>query len=463
MRTAEPSLTQTLARFVYELRFEDLPPPVVEKAKVCLLDSLACAFGGWDLPWSAAAVRAARGLGGSAEATIWVHGGRVGAGAAALANAALAHSILQEDTHVLSSTHMGTMVIPAALAVGERERSSGREVLTAVVAGYDVTGRIGRWLGTPKFLARKHRPSAQFGAFGCAAAAGRLAGLTVEELAHALGLAASAGGGPSEFANAGTPEFALQNGLAARGGVDVALLAGYGATAAPTVLEGAAGLVQTLDGDRALLPRIVEGLGHEFELLNVVHKPFPTCSLIQPGLQATAELVRRYRLVADDVDRVVVRTSRQAKECAGVDNAGPFQSRVQAQMSHQFGQAAVLAFGDVTLAALRRYDDPKLAALARRVEVEVYAKGEAAFPARQTTEVEIRTRDGRVLVYEQEDLRNPEPSDVVRKFRTYGAEALGAAQVEELLRLVERLETLEDIGPLLAACVAQPALRPAGA
>src|SRR5438552_1541063 len=194
--------SERLAGFVHGLDLAAIPPSAREHAKLCTMDTLGIAFAAVGEPAAVAAATVARRAGGAPEATLLVHGGRVPAPMAALANGTAAFSHNFTDTTLSCVIHGGPVAVPAALAVGELAGASGAAVLTSIVAGYEVMTRVGNAINAGVARMAHHRkgyhPTATCGVFGAAATAAKLLGLSVDGITHALGVAGSLASGLSE-------------------------------------------------------------------------------------------------------------------------------------------------------------------------------------------------------------------------------------------------------------------------
>lgn len=444
-------IAEHLARHVSDLTYDTLPPEVVDKVKLCLYDAFACAYAGRDLDWSRAAAAAATELGGRPDATIWATGARVGVAEAAFANAVAAHSIIQEDMHTESQAHPGTIVFPVVLALTERDGASGRDVVAAVVAGYELIGRVGRAVVGPEFRQRGFRPSGSFGPLGAAAAASRILGLDWARTLNAIGIAGNFAGGLNEWGNVGSEDLYHHNGQAARSGILAAILAHHGAGGPPTILEGRDGFVKAYGGESALarLPLITEALGERYEIIHVWHKPAPACAFTQTTAQVALGLARREGVRPEAVRSGVIRTFRMGKEYPGLDNPGPFGSILAAKLSNQFAVAAAIVHGEVAHDGYRDYDDPRVQALAGRLTVVVDPDAEAAFPARQMVKLELLVQDGSVLRAEQPDLEPPSRDELSARFHRYAEPMLGPDEAARLARSIDYLEDLDDARDLI--------------
>lgn len=299
------TLAQRLARFATGLRYEDLPPEVLDKAKACILHCLGVGLAGH----ASRAVRAARAAvlaqepAGPEGASILVSGERATPYGAAFVNSALMHAKLQEDAYHTGS-HPGVMLIPAALAVAETRGASGRDLIAAVVAGYEVEAAL-----TADFIPRSNeqgfRSSPIYGPFGAAIAAGSVLGLSEQQAAHAIGYAATFAGGTFEGGD-GTDIMVLQVSQAPRSGLLAAFLAEQGAAASATSLEGPIGFYYAFTGDAEGVERLAEHLGRRWEIMDVTLKRYPTSMFNQPPVHTMLALTERHDLRPDAIDSIRV-------------------------------------------------------------------------------------------------------------------------------------------------------------
>lgn len=401
-------------------------------AATCVAHHLACVYAARDLPWCRAVTALAADDPGGV--TLPGTGRVVTASDAAFAGAVLGQSTLAEDLHTPSLVHPGSIVIPAAMALAEQEGRSGAELLTAIVAGYEVACVLGAALKTPEFAARGFRPSGVFGPLGAAAAAAALLRLDAAATVSALGLAVNMAGGLREWANAGTTDVYVHNGLAARNGLLAARLAAAGITGPPSALTGPAGMAHAYAGGADLSGvALYSGVPAIHE---VTFKRHPTCSAVQ----TVAELALSLR-VDGLVDRATVFTHRHGKTNPGCDHPGPFEGVGQAQMSNQLTVALALTRGTLTVAD---YADPGPAAdLAQRVTVVEDPGLTAAYPAKSGARIEVHLANGQVVAGELPDANPLRASEV--------HENLDHAAGPAVSQLVDDLPSLPDITPLTKA------------
>ncbi len=300
------TLARKLARFAVGLRYEDLPPRVVDKAKACILHCIGVGLAGH----GSGAVRAARaailaeeGQGGDRGATLLVTGERATPYGAAFVNSSLMHAKLQEDAYHTGS-HPGVMIVPAALAVAETRGKSGKDLIAAVAAGYEVEAAM-----TADFIPRSNeqgfRSSPTYGPFGAAVAAGHLLGLDEEQATHAIGYAATFAAGTFEGGD-GTDIMVLQVSQAARSGLLAAYLAEQGARASATSLEGPIGFYYAFTGGTEGIDSLADHLGSRWEIMDVTLKRYPTSMFNQPPIHVVLALTERHDLRPEQIVSILV-------------------------------------------------------------------------------------------------------------------------------------------------------------
>jgi len=318
-------LAVQLGEFVARLRFEELPAAVVDKAKAFVNHAVTVGLAGADNARTAAARRAVieheslgpRRVGAGQGATLWADGTRVTRAGAAFANGvAVAVNNQCDSYHML--THPGVLIVPAGLATAEGAGKTGRELLTALVAGYEVQCRCARDF-IPSTPAHGFRASPVYGILGCAATTARLLGLDARGTGNAIALAASFAGSLIEGQRTGARDADFAEAQAARSGMWAASLAAQGFQGAPTALEGDGGFYYAFTGSnkgdlaytftgppRANLDEIVADLGRRWEVLDVKFKIYPTPGFNQPVVWLASEMTARHTLAADEVEHITL-------------------------------------------------------------------------------------------------------------------------------------------------------------
>lgn len=444
------SPTARLAGFAATLSVAEIPPPVLAHAKLAILDLLGCALYGATRPWTALVTGFVASERARLTSGVWGTALRTSPSLAALANGTAAHAAEIDDLHRASFYHPGAATVPAALAVADDLPSvSGRELLTAVVAGYEVGTRVGIALGQGHFLAGYH-PQGTVGVFSAAAAAGRLLTLDPARMVHAFGIAGTQAAGLMA-AQEGSMVKRMHAGLAGQTGVRASALAGTGFTGIEEVFEaGFGGLLSTLGTPASTPESLTAELGERWHTARVEFKRHAACAAIHTSLDVVEELRDRHGICAADVAGVTVRCTTHAYLHCGF----PYRPSgvTAAQMSFQYCIAAMLRYEVVSVAQFDEalLADPVLLDLAARVEVSADTRLDAGgADRRHAVEVEIRTGSGTAVRGTRVQRRGgaDEPlstAEVVEKFRTLTARVLPPARAETLLEVVMGLDTCDD-------------------
>lgn len=450
-----PNITKQLANFVANLSFKGLPTMVIDKGKLCILDTLGVMLAGVPVTSSKIMADFVKGLGGKEESIIIGHRERVPSPHAALANGTAAHCLDFDDWHSKGAVHPGCIVVPAALALAERENVSGKDFLTSVLVGYEVMIRVGMGcLGTG--FERGFHPTGTCGPFGAATSACKILGLNADKTANAFGLAGSQGAGLMEFQKSDGWVKRMHAGWAALGGVVSALLAKSDYTGPVTVLEGEYGFCKAYSS-KYDLNAIVEKLGEEFELMNLQFKIYPCCSELFSSIDAALEIVRRHKIKPEDVEKVRVRSITIASKLCSEprDRKCQPQTVVDAQFSLPYCVAAAIVKGKVSIAEYtdEAIKNPKIIGLARKVETIVDPELDKMFPGQAPAIVEITTKSGEEYSYRVNNSKGT-PADPLTeeelkdKFKTCAQQIFEETRVEKLISAIMKLEELKNIKEL---------------
>jgi 2-methylcitrate dehydratase PrpD len=431
--------------------WRDLSPDVVAKAKLCILDLLSSALASGSLPWSRQATSVAcRNSGGLRSGGAGIIGTShvVSVQDAAFANGVIGHGLVRDDMHVGSVSHLGTVLVPALLALAESTHANGKAFLTALVAGYEVGGKIGRMI-LDVDVSKVFRPTGITGPIAAAAAGSKLLGANAEQTVTALALGANAASGYNEWAATGGSEMWFHTGFAARSGVAAVQLALEGAYVSRTAIDGEAGLLAAFHRD--LAPPIPELFADRPEILAVFFKPVPACNFAQSAAQAAHMIAQRKKLRASDIERVVVRTTRAAALYPGCDVVGPFEHVLQAKMSIQYNIAAALRYGNFDEPNYVPQQNADVVTIAKRTRLVVDDELTKAFPAKQGAEVIVYTRAGDELRERVEDVVPTDEGGVRARFAAAASGVLGDAGAARLGGLVDGREHVDDAAHLSRA------------
>ena len=439
--------TQTLTRRLAPAILEASPPATaIDSLKLCLLDFLACAFEARSLPWSRQAAQVAARSGGAAS--IIGTALRAAVPEAAFANAVAGHGLVREDMHAGAVSHLGVVVLPAMLALAQRQRVSGDRFAAACIVGYELGARIGRALVTPAFM-RQWRPTGFTGPLAGAAGGARLLGLTAPAAASALALAANTASGLNEWPRDGGEEMFFHPGIAARNALMAVELAELGAYGSAGALDGEAGLFAAVGAAAASIPDIALFTGGIAEISSVFRKALPVCNFAQTPAQAALRLVGEHPLTAGSIGRVVIRVSAAAKHYPGCDSRGPFERVLQAKMSVPFCVASALVDGTVSEQSFAALDRPEVLRVIEATSLEIDADFTQSFPGRQGAEIIVAMAGGGTCEHRMLDLEAASPEMIRARFAQCADSVVGAARRERLAEAVSALETLEDVGALM--------------
>ncbi|WP_413466178.1 MmgE/PrpD family protein [Hydrogenophaga taeniospiralis] len=384
--------TQALAHFAATLSFETIPTSVVRRTEDLFLDWFASALAGKDSRPVESIARFAESMGpvdGPSE--ILIHRRGSSPLIAATVNAAASHVAEQDDVHNGSVFHPATVVFPAALAVAQAIGASGRDLLVASVAGYEVGIRIGEFLGRSHY--RIFHTTGTAGTFAAAAAVGHLLKLTPEQMGHAFGSAGTQSAGLWEFLRDAADSKQLHTAHAAGAGLTAAYLARDGFTGARHILDGPQGLAAGTSTD-ADARRLNDGLGTRWTVTETSFKFHAACRHTHPAADALQQVMREHRLAIDDI-----RTVTALVHQAAIDVLGPV---VDPQTVHQakFSMGTVLGLIAVQgRAGLAEFDNhwrnTQVRSIHDKVSMKLDPEVDAAYPGRWIGKVSVETMDGR--------------------------------------------------------------------
>lgn len=440
------SVTKKLVDFVVETTYDDLPEEVTEHAKACILDWIGVALAGSLEPPSRKITSIIKEMAGREEAAVVGMGFKTSYVNAALANGVIGHSVELDDIHEEAIIHPAAPVMPAALAVAEREDGSGKDLITAVTLGYEVAIRIGKAVN-PSHYEFWH-PTGTCGAFGAAATAGKLMGLDEKGMVHAFGIAGTGAAGLVEVF--GTMSKPLNAGRAAMGGVMAALLAQKGFTSSTRILEAERGYLRATAGAFDI-ERVTENLGSDFEVMNNIFKRHASCGHTHGAIDAVLEMVEKHGIKADDVSKILVGTYPIAVSTAG-ERYEPCTAD-DAKFSLPYCVAAALIYGKVGLEEFssEKLAHPTILDLSKRVKVIVEPEfvnarlGPAKVKISTKSGDEYQSRVEKPKGYPENPLTKKE---LETKFKDLSSLVLTDERIKDVLKTVNNLENLDRVRDL---------------
>ena len=452
----ETEITRTLAKFASNVNYEDLPPDVVDRAKYFCLDFAGVTLNGSTTDSAKAVVRALDDVGRSGPSTIVGTNKRALPEYAAMANGTAFHSIEMDDVNNEASLHPGVVAFPTALAMADIAPVSGKDFISAVVAGYDVIIRLGRALKPKEHYGRGFHPTGTCGAFGGAAVAARLLGLQGDDYTHALGIAGSQAAGSMEYLAQGAWTKRLHPGWSAHSGIWAALLARAGYSGPTTILEGRDGFLNAYSGDPD--PSLVlKDLGEEYQVTRTGVKPHACCRYNQGPIDCLLEIGKSNDFQAMDIEEVKIGVLSQGMRLVAepVEAKRNPKSVVDMQFSMPFAAAVALSYGSASLNeyAIGIPDRPEVRHIMDRVQCVTDPKLDAQTPKLFPAWAEVRTSNGRTmrseLTYPKGDPENPVTWDEMRtKFNLLSAPVISSQRQKEIISAIDSLEQMNDVRQL---------------
>jgi len=439
---------ERLARYIAGAPKKALPAPVLEKTKHHVLDTIAAMVSGARLLPGRKAISYAKTRGGTREACVAGDGFLTTAENAALANGMLAHADETDDSHAPSLTHPGCGIVPAALAVSERERSSGEALLRAVALGYDVGCRLTMSLDAYEFREDGHSTHSFGPMFGAAAASAALLRLKDSQVRHVLSYTAQQASGISCWMR---DEEHIEKafdfgGMPARNGVAAAAMVAHGFTGVEDAFSGERSFFVAYGRDPRP-ERLVEGLGEVYEIMNTNIKRWSVGSPIQAPLDALALLLEKNGFRTEEIEKIIVRVAHQG--------ANTTNNRDMPDICMQHLCAVMILDGTVSFKSShdeKRMKDPRVLDLRKRISLLGDDALTRAMPSRQGI-VEIVLRGGTKLRHHMKAVRGTAENPMTRaevdaKGYDLMAPVLGRDRARKLCDAVWKLDRLKDVRKL---------------
>ena len=390
-----------------------------------------------------------------AESTVWASELEVPSSNAALVNGTMVHGFELDDLHKEAIVHCGSVVIPPALAVAERAKViDGRELLAAIVCGYEVAIRVGACMGVPHLL-RGYHPTGTCGVFGAAAAAGKMITLNEDEMINCLGIAGSFAAGLMA-AQRGAMVKRMHAGRAAQAGVTAALLASNGFTGITDVLEAEYGGFCGTLSDKCDKSKLTDGLFKNYRIREVGFKPYSCGASNHTTIDALTHLINTHSISSKDVEKIIIKTTTATRTHVGwqYEPSGTIGAQMNlpyvAAVSALEGEAFVDQFTD------EKIRDPKIIEFTKKVEVTVDPElDKLGSEFRHSVNVNIILRDGRSYTHSvhhakgspQNPMTEKEVSD---KFRDLARRVVSESVVERIFETVHTLESVKAAQDLTA-------------
>lgn len=444
--------TLTLAKFAAEMQYKDIPEDIRNRATNLLIDQIGVQLGCSELPWAQQVRATYSANGGNPEATVVRYGERLPIINAAFINSVFGHSFEYDDANPLSHGHLGAELIPPLMAYGERDHISGKDFLTALVAGYEVRGRIG-WAVSPDMLNNGGpQYSTTCGPFGVSAAIGRLLHADAQLIKNAMGIAGTYSGGLMQYDHGGGSVKRLFTAVAASGGIQAFSLAKAGMTGPEEILEGARGLLKIYPNEYRP-DRLTVDLYKKWTFDYLLFKPYCCCAIIHPAIDALASIMATNKLDANAIGTIEVGYPDASYDHAAITSPVDLLGM---QFSTAYSLAICVLKGRNTPReyTMQTLADPDVKAIAAKVKLTYEAGLDQLFEdGHMAARVTLTTKDGRrfeKLVEDAKGSRNSKFSDadVDEKFTSQVNDVLGAARTKELLARLRDIASVPDVAKI---------------
>ncbi len=461
MSLIEPPMktcSEQLSDWAGTARFEDLPRDVVDQTCLRVLDVFGLVLAGLGTPFGRSVRQAVLALNPAGPSRIFGTGDATTVPGAAFANGALSQALEFDDTHNESIVHMSSPSVAAAFALAGSARIAGPDLIAAIAIGNEISCRVGS-VSPGQFHRRGFHPTGLFATFGATWLAGRLLGLTKEQMTNAAGIAGSFASGLLQCWVDGTQSKFLHPGWSAQSGITAAMLGKTGTTGPTAVFEGRFGLFASHLQDESVARnygRITDGLGDHWETRSASFKPFPVAHVIHPYIDALLRLRARHGIAPERVERIVCPVAPYIVGivCEPLAEKRRPRSDSHGRVSLQYTLAEALVLGRIDKNAYQPQSlaDPRILGIADRVEIEVDPKFPG--PERFKGAVKVVMKDGTVHETVEEHNRgsaaNPmSTDDIVAKFDANAADVLDAARRRALVDAVLGLPGAKDAARLV--------------
>lgn len=443
-----------LARFALEFSLEQAPESVKKAAKLCVLDSVGAALGAVhsdEIPMICRELRIWAKTSSTLQARVWGQGFKLDVFQALLINGIMGHALELDDVHTGSKSHVGAVVVTTAWTLSDGQKNNGKDFLEAVVVGYEIMARVGMAMDVVSNRKRGWHATGIIGTFGAAAAAGRLLGLTEDQMVSALGIAGTQSSGLWAFLAEGATCKKLHPAKAAVNGLTAAILAKAGMTGPEHILDAEDGGLYRAVSDSFNMSLLTEGLGTGFEILKIDKKPYPCCRTTHHAIDAALALKKELGPEKlEEIDAIRVDTYEVGVLQCGFTKYP--QSTVEAKFSIPYTVAAALVEGKVSQTEFTRevLEDTRIKALAETVSVVSDSMFSARYPDRWGCRMTIRLKDGRALVKQIDDISGSiscplTEEQEIAKFRGLAEEAVTEAEAERLVQAILEIDGAEAL------------------
>jgi 2-methylcitrate dehydratase PrpD len=445
-----------LAEYVADLRLEDIPKEAVSAAKFCTLDSIGAAVGAAHNEEIREAVKEILAFAGENlehSSSIWGQKRKTSVFQAVLLNGLMGNALDIDDVHTGSRTHIGSVVLPAAWSLAEAMGATCKELLEAVIAGYEVMARVGKGFGINSHRSRGWHATGTAGTFGAAAACAKLLKLDKEKTLSAFGMAGTQSSGLWAFLEDGSSSKLLHPARAAANGLTAAFMAKAGMTGPEHILDAKDGGLYKATSDSYSLQAVSSALGEKYEIMHIDVRPYPCSRSTHCTIDAALKIRISAKVSVADIQSIIVETYEAAVKLCGSSKYP--EKAVEAKFSIPYCVAAALVDGEVGLEQFtsEKISDAAIKNIAEKVKVSASEEFTQSYPARLSCSLTINLKDGTSIIEKISDasgsVKNPLSLEQAKeKFILLTSSILGKENSTILMNAILDAENIGEIPAL---------------
>ena len=446
-----------LAQFVYDLKLETVPEKVTEAARFCVLDTIGSALGAAESPqihsigenfedWCGPGKN-------GKKAAAWANGKELGLFSALMVNGCMAHELELDDVHTASKSHPGAVVVTAAWTMADALGADGKTFLEAVIAGYEVLGRVGWSMDVASNRKRGWHTTGIIGTFGAAGAVSKLMGLNVDQMVSAFGMAGTQSSGLWAFLAEGSTCKKLHPARAAMNGTAACILALSGMTGPEHILDAKDGGLYQAVSDTFDMGKLCKDLGKRYVITEIDKKPYPCCRTTHHAIDAALKLRKEEHVKPDEIITILVETYEVGVlQCGFTNYPG---NGVEAKFSIPYTCAAAFVKGKVTVAEFSDSSvaDPQIRRIAEAVTVKSDPFFTERYPKRWGSRMTVTLKNGEKKVCQIDDMSGSVAVPLSKEQETDKFEGLAqvafsvdrAKEIEETILKIEKVKELPDL------------------
>lgn len=445
-----------LAEFSSSIKIENMSEKIIEAAKYCVLDTVGATIGAAryeEIPDIVNGITKWAGKNDKFFSSVWAYDFKLPLLDAAFLIGIMGHALELDDVHTLSKLHPGAVVVPAAWVLIDAMEASGKSLLEAVIAGYEVMSRIGQGFGVTSHRKQGWHVTGTAGTFGAAAAAANAIGLNVEKTLYSFGIAGTQSSGLWAFLEEGASSKKLHPARAINSGIYATLLAKAGMTGPKNILNAKDGGLYRATSDAYDMSLVCKDLGSKYEILYVDKKLYPCCRSSHPPIDAALKINKEKNIKIAKIKEIIVETFE-----LGVMQCGstPYpESTVEAKFNIPYIVAAAFCDNELTLKQFKieNLERPEIKKLAAKVSVRTSKEYTARYPQRWGCGMTVVLEDGAVIQEMIDDMsgsvKKPLTSEQEKeKFYSLVEPKFGRKRTKELIHLILDIDALEKLPDL---------------